>query len=191
MAIMTSRYGVRGAQGDIGKTSAVRFLTVIRHCAAESTTPDHDRTLSAVGRAQAEQLRAWALDPQALGAYGPTTCLVSAAARTRETYAIGLAGTPFVRSLEISELIYNGVREVTAHDVIRALHDVDPVRESLSVIAHNPSVMDLAFELADQWPDDAPHTFEVGSALVFELPSDRRCEVGKYRLVAAFHQPVS
>ena len=139
-AVMMSRYDFRLVHGDIGKTSVVRFLTIIRHCAAENSTPDHDRPLSSVGRAQAEQLRSWVSDPQALGAYGPTTCLVSAAARTRETYALGLAGTPFVRSLEISESIYNGSRDVTANDLVEALHDIDPVTEP------NDGVLRLSFD---------------------------------------------
>ncbi|MBU6234162.1 MAG: hypothetical protein KJS64_07945 [Acidobacteria bacterium] len=185
---MLSRYDLLDTYRDIGKTSDVRFLTVIRHCAAENTTPDYDRTLSSLGREQAGQLRAWACDPDALGAFGPTTCVVSAAARTRETYALGLAGTPFVRSLEFSELIYNGVRDVTAHDLVRVLHDIDPVSESLSVIAHNPSVMDLAFALVDQESVDTLNSFEVGTAMVFEIHRDRPLELGTNRLVATFHQ---
>ena len=184
-----SRYDFRLVHGDIGKTSVVRFLTIIRHCAAENSTPDHDRPLSSVGRAQAEQLRSWVSDPQALGAYGPTTCLVSAAARTRETYALGLAGTPFVRSLEISELIYNGSRAVTANDLVKALHDIDPVTESLSIVAHNPSVLDLAFELTEHWPVEIPVTCDVGSAVVIEIPHEQRLTLGKYRLVEVLHQP--
>lgn len=164
----------------------MRYLTVIRHCEAENASPDIDRHLSAQGRKQAEALRQWVLSSEELGAYGPTTCLVSAAARTRETYAIGLAGTPFVRSLAVSELIYNGVRDVTGRDLVNALADIDPVTESLSIVAHNPSVLDLVYELTATWPQQLPVAFEVGSAYVLEIPDDRPLEYGKYRLVDVF-----
>jgi phosphohistidine phosphatase SixA len=74
----------------------VRYLTIVRHAKAEKATSDQrdfDRKLSGRGRRECEQLRAWANDTSELGRFGPTTALVSAAARTKETFRRAFAGT--------------------------------------------------------------------------------------------------
>lgn len=173
----------------IGKNPWMRFLTIVRHCEATSGTDDYARTLTATGRTQAEWLRQSALSSEGLGQFGPTTCLVSAAARTRETYALAFAGTPFVRSLQPSELIYNGHRHVTGLDLLAPLAEIDPVTESLSVIAHNPSVLELVHELSDVVPDEFIDNFPVGAAYVLEIPTDRTIGRGRYRVVATLCPP--
>ena len=78
------------------KTVAVRYLTIVRHAKAEKAARRRkrfrSRTLNGRGRRQCEQLRAWASDESELGRFGPTTALVSAAARTSETFRVGLRG---------------------------------------------------------------------------------------------------
>ena len=71
----------------------MRYLTIVRHCEATPNENDFVRTLTERGRRQAEEIRDRVLDPEQLGQYGPVTALVSAAARTRETYALAFAGT--------------------------------------------------------------------------------------------------
>lgn len=167
----------------------MRFLTIVRHCESTPGTDDYARTLSANGRSQAEWLRQSALSESGLGQYGPTTCLLSSAARTRETYALAFAGTPFVRSLQHSELIYNGHRHVSGVDLLAPLAEVDPGTESLCVIAHNPSVLELVHELSDNVPDEFVDNFPVGAAYVLEIPSDRTIGIGHHRVAATFHPP--
>ena len=167
----------------------MRFLTIVRHCDATSGVDDYARTLSATGRTQAEWLRQSALSLEGLGQFGPTTCLVSSAARTRETYALAFAGTPFVRSLQPSELIYNGHREVSGLDLLAPLAEIDPVTESLCVIAHNPSVLELVHELSDDVPDAFIDNYPVGAAYVVEIPDDRTIGRGRHRVVATFCPP--
>ena len=165
----------------------MRYLTIVRHCEAGEAANDYDRTLTTRGRAQAEQLRRWVEDPDALATYGPTTALVSAAARTRETYALGFAGTAFVNALETSELIYNGRREVTGEDLLAQLAELDPVRDSLLVIAHNPSVFDLVATLTSELPEVlARGEYPVGTAVVLAVPDNTPVGRATYECVATF-----
>ena len=168
----------------------MRFLTVVRHAESSPAIPgggDAQRVLSPRGRDQCAQLRAWASDPEELGAYGPTTALVSAAARTRETFTLAFAGTPFVTSVEYSELIYNGRREVSAEDLLIDLAAIDPVTTSLLVVAHNPTVLDLMIALSSELPRKVRKGhFPVGAAFVLALPDDRTVGLERYDVVASY-----
>ena len=122
----------------------MRYLTIVRHAKAEKAVAeqrDKDRALNERGRRQCEQLRGWASDETELGRFGPTTALVSAAARTKETFTRAFEGTPFVAEHVESELIYNGLRDVSAEDVLIDLAAIDPVTTSLLVVGHNPTVL--------------------------------------------------
>lgn len=168
----------------------MRFLTVVRHGKAKPGAlgePDYDRVLSSRGRRECEQLRGWASDPEALGRYGPTTALVSAAARTRETFERGFDGTGFVTAQEFSDSIYNGRREVTAEDLMIELARVDPVTSSLLVVAHNPTVHELVVSLAIELPDSlSDYHYPLGGAYVLALPGDGPIGLGRYEMVASF-----
>ncbi len=148
---------------------------------------DFERPLTAKGRAQSEQLRTWVVDHHALGAYGPTTALVSAAARTRETYALAFAGTDFVHAVETSELIYNGRRDVSAQDVLAELAVIDPVTESLVIVGHNPTVYELVARLASQpVPPLERGKYPLGAAIVLALRDDEPIGPGPYDYVTSF-----
>ena len=168
----------------------MRFLTIVRHCDAEPASADYDRVLSPAGRAQGRYLRKQ-VETGVLAAYGPATALVSSASRTRETYALAFAGTPFVRALETSDLIYNGRRDVSAVDLIAALAEVDPVTDNLLVVAHNPSVYELAATLAVELPEAVTRSgFAVGSAVVIEIRDDQPLSLEKGRVVAVVEAPL-
>ena len=112
----------------------MRYVTIVRHCEsspAKSGESDYERVLSDKGKDQAQQLRSWAMDSQALAKYGPTTALVSSAARTRETFKRAFEDTPFVKTVNFSELIYNGKRDVSAEDLLIDLAAIDSVVTSL------------------------------------------------------------
>jgi phosphohistidine phosphatase SixA len=168
----------------------VRYLTIVRHA---KTSPaghgesDFVRTLNKRGRDECEKLRLSAKDPEELGQFGPTTALVSSAARTRETFRRAFHGTPFVERCEFSELIYNGVRDVSAQDVVRELAAIDPLTTSLLVVAHNPTVLELMFTLAKELPDELRNNhYPLGGAFVLELPEDRSVALEHYDFVASF-----
>lgn len=174
----------------IGQTWAVRYLTVVRHAKstpAEPGSSDIERGLSDHGLAQCRQLRAWALDPDALGRYGPVTALVSAAARTRATFERAFEGLSFVTAVEFSARIYNGRREVTAQDLLRDLAAIDPVTSSVLVVAHNPTVLELLLEIAERVPKSLRKGhYPLGGAYVLSLPDDRTVGLERYEILDSF-----
>jgi phosphohistidine phosphatase SixA len=183
---MLSRYAKCSILVIIRQTKAMRFLTIVRHCEAEPGTDDFVRTLTDRGRRQAEEIRSRVLDSEQLTPYGPVTALVSAAARTRETYALGFAGTAFVHALETSELIYNGQRDVTPFEVLEQLAAIDPVRESLLVLGHFPWVWQLVNELTDEMPEALVSDYPVGTAVVLAIPEHEQVGLRHYEVAAVF-----
>ena len=167
----------------------VRYLTIARHAKAEKASlnqRDFDRALSERGRRQCEQLRRWASDDAALGRFGPTTALVSAAARTRETFTRAFDGTSFVADAVVSELIYNGGRDVSAEDLLIDLSAIDPVTTSLLVVGHNPTVLELLWSLVVDLPAAFSERFPTGAAYVIALPEDQQIGLASYELVARY-----
>ena len=175
---------------DIGQNSQVRYLTVVRHAKSSPAKPgeaDFVRTLNKRGRDECERLREWASDVNELGQYGPTTALVSSAARTRETFRRAFHGTAFVERCEFSELIYNGRRDVSAEDLLIDLAAIDPVTTSLLVVAHNPTVHEVMIALAKELPKSlrGDH-YPLGGAYVLALPEDRPVGLERYDVVASY-----
>ncbi|HEY7930842.1 MAG TPA: hypothetical protein VIC81_01080 [Acidimicrobiales bacterium] len=131
----------------------MRSLILVRHAKAVPAgvgASDVERALHARGVAQCAQLRRRVSDPDDLGRYGPTLALVSAAARTRETFELAFAGTSFVDDVTYSPAIYNGQRDVSADDLLAALAAIDTLERSLLVVAHNPSVAELLWALTGE-----------------------------------------
>lgn len=174
----------------LSQTRRVRYLTIVRHCEsspAHHGESDFERVLSKRGRHQCEQLRKWASNDHKLGRYGPTTALVSNAARTRETFERAFVGTAFVGPREFSDLIYNGRRDVSAEDLLIDLAALDPVTTSLLVVAHNPTVHELLLSLAQSVPDALERkAFPLGGAFVLALPDDRQIGLARYEFVASY-----
>jgi phosphohistidine phosphatase SixA len=173
----------------VRETRPVRYLTIVRHAKAErgaSDRSDFDRRLNERGRRQCEVLRAWAKSKKELGRYGPATALVSAAARTRETFERAFDGTPFIATRVFSELIYNGMHEVSAEDVLIDLAAVDPVTTSLVVVGHGPTVLELLWTLVDELPRALREGYPLAGAYVLGLPDDQQVGRGPYPLVAGY-----
>jgi phosphohistidine phosphatase SixA len=167
----------------------VRFLTIVRHAKAERYSvdgSDFSRVLNGKGHRQCRQLRLWASDNQQLGRFGPTTALVSSAARTIETFREAFGGTPFVSDYHESTLIYNGLRHVSAEDVLIDLAAIDPVTTSLLLVAHNPTVLDLLVTLAKDLPLEYSRDYPLAGAYVLELRNDEPIGLGPYDFVARF-----
>lgn len=168
----------------------MRYLTIVRHAESRPASPgaaDYGRALSERGVRQCTELREWALDATSLGRFGPTTALVSAAERTRETFRRAFGDTPFVDQVHYSELIYNGRHDVTAEDLLAELSAVDPVATSLLVVAHNPTVLELMLVLAESLPHSLRKThYALGGSYVLALPDDRPVGLARYEVVASF-----
>ena len=142
--------------------------------------------MSERGRRQCEQLRVWASDESELGRFGPTTALVSAAARTKETFQRAFDATPFVTECSFSELIYNGQRDVSAEDVLIDLAAIDPVTTSLLVVGHNPTVLELLWALSPELPVSPRDGYPTAAAFVLAIPEDRQIGLAHYELVARY-----
>jgi phosphohistidine phosphatase len=175
---------------DFDQNSQMRYLTVVRHAKsspAKAGESDFARTLNGRGRDECERLHEWASDLNELGQYGPTTALVSSAARTRETFRRAFHGTAFVTHCEFSELIYNGRRDVSAEDLLINLAAIDPVTTSLLVVGHNPTVHELMITLAKDLPKSlrGDH-YPLGGAYVLALPDDRPVGLERYEVVASY-----
>ena len=168
----------------------MRYLTIVRHAKASAPLPmglDFDRALSRRGRKQCKQLRAWASDAELLGRYGPVTALVSSAVRTKETFELAFEATGFVAAHTYEKSIYGGPREVTGEDLLVALRDIDPVSTSLMIVAHNPSVQDLALMLASNPPEVLrTKNYALGGAYVFALPEGEIIGTRRYEIVACY-----
>jgi phosphohistidine phosphatase len=134
----------------------VRRFAVVRHAKARRESPrgDHGRELSERGRSQALALREWADDGTGplVGIRG--TVVVSDAARTLETFELGLAGTPVCQRAVVDPWLYNGLRDVTTDDVLRALSAADPGEGDLLFVGHSPTVAYLVEDLVAD-PDTA------------------------------------
>ncbi|MBW4030706.1 MAG: histidine phosphatase family protein [Acidobacteria bacterium] len=172
------------------QTDNVRYLIVVRHTKAAPAAPgasDFDRPLSGRGKRQCDVLRTWASDGASLGAFGPTTALVSTARRTRETFRRAFDDTGFVTSVSYSDLIYNGQRDVSAEDLLIDLAAIDPVTTSLLVVAHNPTVHELVVRLADEVPQVLRQRgYPLGGAFVLALGEGQPIGLSHYPLVATF-----
>ena len=168
----------------------MRYLTVVRHAKAtpaKAGDVDFERQLTKRGREQCRQLRAWASDADGLGRFGPVTALVSSAARTTETFHRAFAGTAFVAHAEFSELIYNGARYVSAEDLLTDLAAIDPVRGSLLVVGHNPTVHELMASLAKELPKALRgYHYPLGGAFVLALHDERQIGLSRYEVVASY-----
>jgi phosphohistidine phosphatase len=128
----------------------MRRLVVVRHAKAQRVSPrgDHGRELSARGREQATALRTWTQPGGPLGDVRGTV-VVSDAARTLETFELALAGTPVCERALVDPSLYNGARDVSTDDVLEALGEADPGAGDLILVGHNPTVVYLVEDLAD------------------------------------------
>jgi phosphohistidine phosphatase SixA len=143
----------------------VRRLVVIRHAKARRDSPrgDHGRELSTRGRAQASLLRTWTEPGRPLGGLRGTA-VVSDAARTLETFELGLAGSPVCARAIVEPALYNGARDVTTRDVLSALVGADPGYGDLIVVCHSPTVSYLVADLAAS-RDEADDALKEGFAM--------------------------
>ncbi|MGN0063114.1 MAG: SixA phosphatase family protein [Nocardioides sp.] len=133
-----------------------RRLVVMRHAKAESTAAsDFERALAPTGTAAAREAGAW------LAAQGvrPDAVLVSAALRTRETWAAVRDSAGWSVEADETHALYTASPE-SALDLVR--QQPSEVRELL-LVGHNPTVAMLANLLEDGEGDD-----DATSALTLE-----------------------
>ena len=125
-----------------------RLLVVMRHAKAEQAGPtDFDRALADRGHADAGEAGAWL----AQQGFAPDHALVSAALRTRETWASLADAAGWSVEPELDRGLY-AAEPATALDLVA---QVDDAARRVVVIGHNPTMAYLAQLLGDgSAPDD-------------------------------------
>lgn len=140
-------------------SAADRTVVVMRHAKAEQVGPtDFERALSPRGRCDAEAAGAWLAG---LGVV-PDQALVSAALRTRETWAAVAEGAGWSLPPTLDEGLYADGPE-TALDLLRGL---ERAVSCVVVIGHNPTMAYLA-SMLDDGSGDPQH----GNALATGFPT--------------------
>ena len=143
-----------------------RRLVVMRHAKAAQDGPtDFDRVLTDRGHADAAEAGAWLAGQ----GFAPDHALVSAAARTRETWASLAEGAGWDLEPELDRGLYSAEPD-SAVDLIGL---VDDGVSSLVVIGHNPTMAYLAQLLGDGEGDPAIESdllagFPTSAIAVFE-----------------------
>ncbi|MFC3999966.1 SixA phosphatase family protein [Nocardiopsis sediminis] len=137
-----------------------RRLVILRHARAEHgfAGPDHDRSLTESGRAQALE----AGRRLALAGLVPDHVICSTATRTRQTLDGVLAELPARPSVEFEESAYAADLD-TAFALINA---ADPDVGTLLLVGHNPTMADLASAFID---DPGLVSFPPASLAVVDL----------------------
>jgi phosphohistidine phosphatase len=124
-----------------------RTIALMRHAKAEdSAGPDLGRELTERGRADAEETGSWLAER----GFVPDHVLVSAAARTRQSWDCLAAGAGWDLAASYDEGLYAAGPD-TALDLVRAISDD---AHTLLVIGHNPTIAYLA-QLLDDGEGDA------------------------------------
>jgi len=151
----------------------MKRLILLRHAKAERSAPsgrDFDRPLSPRGLSDAARAG------RRLAAAGliPDVVLVSAATRTMQTWAQASAALPDAK-VQVRQDLYNAPPE---H--LQAVAQAEHSAHTVMVIAHNPGIGALAYELtatATLAQAGAIHDLEQGfptaGAAAFELDGDR------------------
>lgn len=162
-------------------------LILMRHAKSDWSTPasgDFDRPLNDRGRKSAARMGEWLTE----NGYEPETVLVSAAARTRETWGLVSEKMTVHPNVEFLENLYLASPE----SMFQMLRSV-PGSPNLMMVAHNPGSAIVASALAetahphvqfdqyptaataimdfgiDQWADLLPET---GTVVDFAVPRD-------------------
>lgn len=140
----------------------------MRHAQAEPyADSDFARELTARGREQAEATGRWLAAQGLLADYA----LVSAAARTRATWALVQSATGARAHEEITDAVYNAPTE----SVLELLRLVPDAHRTVLYLGHNPATAQLAAVLSDamgglEVMQQLLTGFPTAAVAVFELP---------------------
>jgi phosphohistidine phosphatase len=133
-----------------GGESMGRNIWILRHAKAapEGAGGDSARPLTGRGRRQADAVREHIEALKAKGADLPSLVLCSPAVRALQTAERVTPAIPDAR-LEIERVLYTE----GAPGVMSWLRDMDPDEESLMLVGHNPTLLEICLDLAE--PQDA------------------------------------
>jgi phosphohistidine phosphatase len=126
----------------------MKQLFLLRHAKSshkDSSLDDHDRPLASRGRRATEVMAAYLRDHS----IEPALVLCSSAVRARQTLdgvAPGLGGSPDVR-------VESELYQASASRLLARLQRVPDAVPSAMLVGHNPSMQQLALDLASAGPD--------------------------------------
>ena len=123
-------------------------LVLLRHAKAEvGGADDESRELAPRGRKQASHLSKSFADAEV----HPEIALVSAAARTQQTWALAAKGKPKIKcQVEVLDALY----EASVADVLGVLRVVSSRRQTAVVVGHEPTMSACAAFLAGPSSDE-------------------------------------
>jgi phosphohistidine phosphatase len=141
-------------------TTPRRFLWVLRHGKAASEAPwggsDRERPLSARGRRDATalggRLGVGTPLPGLEDIPPPAHVICSAAVRTRQTADLVVSAMGGDPPLEAYRSLYGADTDVA----LRYIHEIDNRVASALLVGHNPTMLQLAWELLSGPTDDEP-----------------------------------
>jgi phosphohistidine phosphatase len=143
----------------------MKRLILMRHAKLDwsgSQVSDHDRPLNESGRVNSTSLGLWMSEK----ALKPDVVLCSSAARTRETLdLLQLSGS---ETLKVTRALYLA----DAEELFAAIKEVSG--DTVLVIAHNPSICDIAEMIVDAPPNpDGIRHYPTGATVVATFDIDR------------------
>ena len=155
----------------------MKTIYMLRHAKSswdDGSLPDHERPLSARGRAAAPRIGAHMEE----AGYLPDLVLCSTATRTRQTLDAVLSELETAPAIEFQEELYlAGPGEML--DLVRSVPDTV---ESVLLVGHNPGTGTLAAALAGDGPSDRMHLmrakFPTAGLAIIELSVDRWKDIG-------------
>ncbi|MBD0292618.1 MAG: histidine phosphatase family protein [Jiangellaceae bacterium] len=124
-----------------------RTLILVRHAksARPDDVPDHDRPLAGRGRRDAPALGRWLAEHRLI----PQLVLVSSARRAVETAE--LIAAELVRAP--TQVRSDGAYNASAAELLDLVHELPDDVDSAMVVGHNPSIEELARQLAGDGAD--------------------------------------
>jgi len=139
-------------------------LALIRHSKAEQGSPDHGRALTKRGARDAAALGSWLHDK----GFVPDLAAVSPSTRTRQTWD-GIAGELDAGTVRVvvDERIWTNASE----GLLELIVEQDDTVGTLAVVGHNPSIHEVAFQLAGATAADRLAEFPTSTVAVFSLDS--------------------
>lgn len=146
----------------------MRQLVLVRHAKAEQGRRDMDRRLTARGTRDSRALGSW------LAARGvlPDHVIVSPAVRAAATWEAAAAQLPAPPPADTDDRVYAN----TVEDLLGLVRDVPASVRTLAVVGHNPSMQELAVQLAGddtaRGAADLAETYPTCAVAVFAVDGD-------------------
>ena len=157
----------------------MKQLIVMRHATAEGLlgVSDFERPLTAQGHAEAERVGGWLVDH----GWVPDLALCSEALRVRETWAGVVRGLGTAPPSRFDPTMY----DASAAELLQIASEVEEGPGCVMLVAHNPSVSHLAFDLTERTDPEGRERLRAGfrpaTAAVFELRGERYLDLPQTR----------